>query len=460
MRNKGFFWFLTILVAIVCVYQISFTFVVNRVEKDAEKFAAEQVDSLKNSVSSLEDKTVVLPNGRALQLDNTEAEDIATNYYTNEYLSSRGDKKVSWTGATYNEAKSRGINLGLDLKGGMSVTLEVSIPDLVKNEVVNPRNARFVVPYEKAVAQYRSSGGDFIDLFIAEYSKANSGRDLIDDFYSSSNSEILARNASNEEVETYLRNKVAESLDGVENIMNRRINQFGVAQPNIQKDANSNRIYIELPGVKDKNTVRQKLQSTANLEFFETHPNVTFGSFIEQAEKLLNEKYGVKKESTAGDTEPLNLDLASDNTPDSTDNQDTSVDTTENKPLLAFDDTTEQISSDDTTAVDQIDPNTSVLFSKVAQLGDFSGSFHTEILLYAEMKDTSAIGRMFRDKDVKALLPVSNVKFMWASSPQTFDFKNQPSKKAYALHAIKIPDNGRAAINGNDIDRASQDFDG
>lgn len=451
MRNKGFFWFLTILVAIVCVYQISFTFVVNRVEQSAEKFANEQLDSLKASIQDAEDKTIDLPNGRSLTLDNIEAEDIIVNFYTNAYLIDKGDKKVSWTGATYNEAKNRSINLGLDLKGGMSVTLEVSIPDLVKNEAVNPRNARFSKPYENAVATYRSKGGDFIDVFVAEYRKTNKDRKLIDDFYSSANNDILDRDASDDKVISYLREKVSSSLSGVENIMNRRINQFGVAQPNIQKDANANRIYIELPGVKDKNTVRLKLQSTANLEFFETHNSFEFISFIEEANKLLNAKFGVKKEAKDDLTLTLESEVAEnieeeDATLDFDGLAETEKDATETDEI--------KINTEE-----EIDPETSVLFSRVTQMGMFAPDQHNEILLYAESKDTASIGKMLRDRDVQALLPVSNVKFVWASSSITFDFQNGPSRKAFALHAIKIPETGRALINGNDIDRAMQDFD-
>ena len=448
MRNKGFFWFLTILVAIVCVYQISFTFVVNRVEKSADKFANEQLDSLKNAVQNQEDKTILLPNGRSIELNGIEAEDIIVNFYTNAYLIEKGDKKVSWTGATYNEAKNRSINLGLDLKGGMSVTLEVSIPDLVKNEAVNPRNARFAVPYEKAVSRYRSSGGDFIDIFVSEYRKTNKDRKLIDDFYSSANSEMLARDASDNDVVKYLRDKVTSSLSGVENIMNRRINQFGVAQPNIQKDANTNRIYIELPGVKDKNTVRQKLQSTANLEFYETYHNVEFISFLEEANKLLNQKFGDKKT----DSDALSLDLNSND-------KDVALD---EAPLLNLSDSTDTEETDSlklaTDEAEQIDPSTSVLYKNVVQMG-FFGQDHSEILLYAQAKDTASIGKFLRDRDVQAILPVQNVRFMWSSTPIKFDVQNKPAINAFALHAIKIPENGRAYIDGNDIDRAAQDFD-
>lgn len=442
MRNKGFFWFLTVLVAIVCIYQISFTFTVNNVEKQAEKHAISQLDSLKASVSDSEDKTVILPNGNSVTLNNVEAEDVILNYYTQEYLIEKGDKSVSWNGATYNEAKSRSINLGLDLKGGMSVTLEVSIPGLIENEAVNPRNARFAKPFEKATAIYRSQGGDFIDIFAREYRTFNKDRKLVDDFYSSANNDVLTRDASDEKVISYLRDKVSASLSGVENIMNRRINQFGVAQPNIQKDANSNRIYIELPGVKDKNTVRRKLQSTANLEFFETHHNVLFLGFIDEANKVLSVKYGEIKEETK-EEENLAVELETQTTSDAIALEDEAQEEEELK--IETEESTEQQGT--------------TLVSKILQFGDYAQDRHNEILFYAQSKDTASISRMLREREVQMLLPVSNVKFMWASTPMKFTPKDSPSKNGFALHAIKIPENGRALIDGNDIDRAMQDFD-
>jgi SecD/SecF fusion protein len=454
MRNKGFFWFITILVAIVCVFQISYTFVTNRVEKSADKYAFEQLDSLKAVVKDSIDKTVLLPNGRSIVLDNIESEDIISNYFTNAYLIEQGNKKAAWTGATYNEAKNRSINLGLDLKGGMSVTLEISIPDLIKNEAANPRNSKFAKPYEAAEKSYRTNGGDFINVFVDEYKKANKGRNLIDDFYSGANAELLARDASDNDVVAYLRKKVKSSLSGVENIMNRRINQFGVAQPNIQKDENANRVYIELPGVKDKNTVRQKLQSTANLEFFETHHNVIFNDFLTKADKLLTEKFGDAPKKTDSDVIDLNLDGANDAAvPEDAAASDDLV-------LNLDKDTTK--SEQDSLKLDEtesIDAESTVLFKNIVQSGYFDPNQHSEVLFFYQSKDTATVGKYLRDKDVVALLPVNNVVFMWASTPTKFEPKNAPTIEAYALHAIKVPETGRAHIQGNDIDNARQDFD-
>ena len=140
------------------------------------------MDSIKALANESGEQTIVLPNGRAVTPGTQESDDIILNFYTNSYLIDKGDQPVTWTGATYNEAKNRSINLGLDLKGGMSVTLEVSIPDLVKNEAVNPKGSKFARPYEKALKDYQTKGGDFIDLFVAAYKEMNGDRELIRDF--------------------------------------------------------------------------------------------------------------------------------------------------------------------------------------------------------------------------------------------------------------------------------------
>jgi SecD/SecF fusion protein len=159
----------------------------------------------------------------------------------------------------------------------------------------------------------------------------------------------------------------------------------------------------------------------------------------------LNKKYGTEKE----EDKELNLDLA-DNAAD-------------DAPILDLNSEDTTSTENDSLKIDDksdepVDQSTSVLYKNVVQMGSFTQD-HSEILLYAQSKDTASIGKLLRDKEVQALLPVSNVRFMWASTPVKFDVKDKPSIDGYALHAIKIPENGRAYINGNDIDNAGQDFD-
>ena len=451
MRNKGFFWFLTIVVAVVCVYQISYTFVTNRVENEADAYAIEQLDSLKSLINETGEEAIVLPNGRVVDLNNQESEDIILNFYTNAYLIEKGDQKVSWTGATFNESKNRSINLGLDLKGGMSVTLEVSIPELVRSEAINPRGSKFARPYDKALNEYHTKGGDFVDLFVKAYREFNDDRKLAKDFNSSSN-ESLSSESSDEEVINYLKKRVKGSLKGVENIMNRRINQFGVAQPNIQIDEERNRIYIELPGVKDKNTVRQKLQSTANLEFFETYDNKSFNTFIEQADKILFEKYGDKSVVENEIKLDLNLDEELGNTVTSDVAQDT-LNATDDLLLNLDNDSTDVAS----TLSDSLAPRQTILGNYILAPAQMNPNGHFDILLYALSNDTAKIGSLLREKAVRDVYPFVDVRFLWASNPVSFG--ENGDIKGYALHAIRVPESGKSPVGGNDIDRASQDYD-
>ena len=460
MRNKGFFWFLTIAIAVVCVYQISYTFVTNRVENEADVYAQEQLDSLRNTLSTNGESTVTLPNGRTVSIDGQESEDIILNFYTNAYLIDKGDKKVTWTGATYNESKNRSINLGLDLKGGMSVTLEVSIPDLVKSEAVNPRGSKFAKPYEEALETYQTHGGDFVDLFVSSYKKLNGDRKLVRDFYSSSSDE-LNKESTDDQVITFLKERVKGSLSGVENIMNRRINQFGVAQPNIQKDEQSNRIYIELPGVKDKNTVRQKLQSTANLEFFETYDNKSFTDFINRADEVLYAKYG-KEESKDTETD-LSLNLDGETTPvsDSTtltlaDNQQdsTKADGSADLSLNLGGDSSETA---EPLKADSLSPAKTILGKYILAPASTNPNGHFDVLFYALSKDTATIGSLLREREVRELYPFLDVRFMWASNPTKFGENGEIN--GYALHAIRVPESGKAPVGGSDIDNARQGYD-
>lgn len=451
MRNKGFFWFLTITISIVCLYQISFTFESHSVEKQAAKYADAQVDSVRNALKTSGEDAVSLPNGETYSMKDAGSMDLVKNYYTNAYLISNGDKKVAWNGATYNECKNKSINLGLDLKGGMSVTLAVSVSDVVKNEAVNAQGSRFKVPYEEALNKYNAEGGDFIQLFITSFKKHNPDRTLVSAFYSASN-ESLKKDASDSDVAKYLEKRISGSLTGIQEVMNRRINQFGVAEPNIQLDENTNRIYIELPGVKDENTVRRKLQSTANLQFFETYDNKRFISFFSEADKILAEKYG-KDDKTKADT---SLNLLSSTKTDSTKAK---KDTSSNVLSLNLDGDSSTTANADVKDTSKIDAKNSILGKYILTSGQSFQNGFSDILLYATENDTAKLSKLLNEPAVKAVYPFNDVKFLWSSTPFKFTMKDKGSAGGYSLHAVKIPESGKAPVGGNDIKKASQSYD-
>jgi SecD/SecF fusion protein len=426
MRLKGFFWFLTITLIVVCVYQLSFTWVATNVENDAEKTATAIANQFKKKAAETGDSTAVY--GVTIHFDSPEGFELAKASIMNNILKdkSEGDQGVyPIIGSSFKVVKKRSLAFGLDLVGGMSVTLEISIPELVKSHAKNPRDLKFIKPFEKAVYIHNSKGGDFLSTFIDSYKKANGNLPLS----YALKGEGLGIKSTDAEVESYFRKLVASSLDGVEQIMSRRINQFGVAQPNIQKDLTSNRLYIELPGVQDENTVAQKLQSTANLEFFETY-----------AMSMIQTQWA----------EAANISLR----------DEVNVD-----ELLAETDST----STDSTKVDSLKKSDETLSltsnggqkKGLAQLLQSRGNLDFEMgFAFADDKpennDKAKIDEILKRKDLMSVFP-PDLKFMWSAQPE--EVSEKIKKKAYILYACRVPEGGKARVNGSHIDKAQTGYD-
>ena len=305
------------------------------------------------------------------------------------------------------------------------MTLEISIPELVKSHAKNPRDLKFVKPFEKAVYVHNSKGGDFLSTFIDFYKKANGNLPLS----YALKGEGLGIKSTDAEVESYFRKLVASSLVGVEQIMSRRINQFGVAQPNIQKDLTSNRLYIELPGVQDENTVAQKLQSTANLEFFETYTmSMVQTQWAEAANISLRDEVNVE-------------DLLADS--DSTSADSSKVDSLKkgNESLSLT--------------------NNAGQKKGLAQLLQSRGNLDFEMGFAfsddnPEKNDKAKIDEILKRKDVISVFP-SDLKFMWSAQPE--EVSEKIKKKAYILYACRVPEGGKARVNGSHIDKAQTGYD-
>lgn len=412
MRNKGFFWFLTILLTAVCLYQLSFTFVSNSVEKKSEKEANERVADLKTKAATTGD-SALLPNGTYVDFSQPEGEALAKAAFINQILKEKADNKVFPVfGSTFSETKKRSLAFGLDLVGGMSVTLEVSIPELVKNYARNPRDLQFKKPFESALNKHNSQGVDFISTFIKENKKFNNGMPVVR-LFATTETDGLGMKSTDDEVEAYFRKVASSSMDGVEQIMSKRINQFGVAQPNIQKDAVNNRLYIELPGVQDEATVASKLQSTANLQFFETYFPSEIGGQWQQATVVSRSKEIIVEDVVA--------------VADSTD-------TTKAKSL-------ESLSS--------LGGSQKGLSDYVKPAGDYA-------MGYVSSEDKSAVDLILKRNDVMSLFP-EDLKFMWSADLEEVAVNSK--EKAYTLYAIRVPDNGKARVGGKDVKTASTGYD-
>ena len=408
MRLKGFFWFLTILLTVVCVYQLSFTWVASNVEKKAEKEAVLKVNQLKEQVKTTKD-SVLLPNNTYVDFKSPEDEDLAKSAFINEILREKGEKPVyPVIGSTFSEVKKRSLAFGLDLVGGMSVSLEISTPDLIKNHAKNPKDLRFLKTFEKAQSICNNNGGDFLTVFINTHKEMNKGLPLNYLF----KGESIGVKSTDEDVEKYFRKLIGSSMDGVEQIMSRRINQFGVAQPNIQRDAATNRLYIELPGVQDENTVAEKLQSTANLEFYETYQLSQFQIQWQEASRLSTQK-----------EQKLTLDIE--------------------------EDTTKAEKKEDLSLTSLSSTKTKGLSDLITPVGDYAVG-------YVESANKVAVQTLLRRKDIVAALPQDLI-LMFSADPEKIDDKS--NKTAYFIYAIKVPESGKARVRGEHISKASTGYD-
>ena len=243
MQSKGFIKLVAILLAIACVYQLTFSLKTRSVEKDAVEYAA------------------------AFPAE----EQVAMEQY---YLDSIQNKVVYNIGIaqfTYKQCKEKEINLGLDLKGGMNVMLEIQVEDVVKSLAGESKNdPAFVAAIEAAAQALKEGTGDYIGTFAEAYAQSSNGGKLVDIFLSPDRKDITP-GMSDDEVVKILRQETEDAISASFNIIRSRIDHFGVMQPNIQRLPNSNRILVELPGIKEPERVRKLLQGTASLEFWTTY---------------------------------------------------------------------------------------------------------------------------------------------------------------------------------------------
>ena len=303
MKNKGLILFFTILIALVCIYCLSFSFASWRVENKAAKFAndptaIEEVKKAANGDVMLEKHLV----------------DSLVDARTRQYLTGMNDSTV-YLGNTYKQCKYKELNLGLDLKGGMNVTLEVSIPDAVKSLATNTGDQLFKNAFEKAQTEYaKTVNGDFIDIFVKNFNAEKKALNLNNAnlrTYFGDRSGL--KNASDDDIISFIRKESNEIVDRTFKILRTRIDRFGVAQPNLQM-LQGGRILVELPGVKEPERVTDLLKSTAKLEFWEVYNDVVGGKSIQQrfaeADAKLAQELQAKKEAAPKSEADTALDAA------------------------------------------------------------------------------------------------------------------------------------------------------
>src|SRR5688572_14722347 len=261
MQSKGAIKFFAIVLAIVCVYQLSFTLVTRLVENKAKSLTKGDDQAYLNYIDSISKQPVY-------------------NLFVKNY--------------TYQECKERELNLGLDLKGGMNVTLEVSVVDLIRSMANNSQDPTFVKALSDAQALQKTSQKDFVTLFGEAFQAIDPNAKLAAIFSTMDLQDRVTFNSTNEEVLSIIKAESDAAISRSFNILRTRIDKFGVSQPNIQQ-LGSGRILIELPGVKEPERVRKLLQGTAKLEFWETYENKDAFNYLNSINEAL--KTSGKKDS-------------------------------------------------------------------------------------------------------------------------------------------------------------------
>ncbi len=279
MQNKGAIKFFAIALALVCLFQLSFTFFSKRVESKARKYARNE-----EAVQQAKE----LAKGNAV-LETTILDSIAKarEAYYLDSIANQPVYNILVRKYTYQEVKERELNLGLDLKGGMNVTMEVSVVDIVRALADNSDNPVFVQAIQKAIEKQRNSQEDFVTLFGQSFKEIDPNAKLAAIFNTVDLKDRVNFNSTNDEVLKVIKEETNGAIDRTFNILRTRIDRFGVAQPNIQKMSTAGRILVELPGIKEPARVRKLLQGTAQLEFWETYQFADLVTYFEDANKRL-----------------------------------------------------------------------------------------------------------------------------------------------------------------------------
>ncbi len=445
MQLKGLVRFFTILLIVYSLYQLSFTWFVKNHEKKMEASAKSYV---KKTYESALDK---FPGNKDSQLVYQEFLDKEYNERLKRLLDSTKDVTVTYgiNGAvSYQKAKEEELNLGLDLQGGMNVTMEVEMTGLIRSLSNNSKDPNFSAAIVNADKRKANSGDDFVTLFISEYRKLEKDRPLATLFAAASNGEIDIKSPDSR-VESYIRKSADDAFDRTFKVLRTRIDQFGVAQPNINPNKSKGTIEVELPGIKDKERVRKYLQSTANLQFWElyTLQDANYGSGWQRFIDAFNIKYGGAKDTTA------KVDTAA--KPDTAGNTIAKTDTSKTKGLA--DELTTGDNTDTTGKTAGLD-NSTVSIEKYIQFFQPGRNEKGEISYPAaigsiQIKDSS----LFREylTEFRANFP-SDVVFAYGIAEK--DAKGR-SGKTIPLYALKTYGRPTAKLEGDAISNASQDFD-
>jgi len=401
MQNKAAIIVLAIALGLVSIYQLSFTGATYMVRKDAKEYAK----------GNLVKETQYL-----------------------DSISTLTKEQWSFLGYTFKEVQKKELNLGLDLKGGMNVILEVSVEDILRALSNYNQDKAFTEAIARAKQMQRESQADFLTLFGRAFQEIDPNAKLASIFGTVDLRDKVNFNSTNQEVLDVLDEEVDVAITNAFNILRTRIDRFGVVQPNITALATKGRILIELPGQTDPARVRELLQGTANLEFWETYENNEIIGYLSAANDLLKEIQANAEIKPVASTDPQTV---------------ISDTTKESKSLLDIleKDTTAAIEATTREQFALQNPVFGILSPRVTPEGQ---PLPSSMIGLASSKDTARVNRMLNMNQVKALFP-RDLKLMWSQNPYKYD----PTETLYELHAIKITTrDGRPPLDGDVITSA------
>ena len=400
MQNKGFVKFLAVALTLICLFYLSFGFVTKYVEDKAAKMGEQEAELYLDSLNS-------------------------TPFYLGNY--------------TLKDCRETGIGLGLDLKGGMNVILEVSVPEVVKTLADHKTDEAFLKSVSEAAKEAQESQSDFITLFVKAYKKNAPGKPLATIFATQQLKGKVNTNSSDAEVEKVLRESVDEAVDNSFLVLRTRIDRFGVVQPNIQKiEGQSGRIMVELPGIKEPERVRKLLQGSANLEFWETYDAPQVAPYLSQLNAALRNGGVVATDSVQADTTAVAETEQVEEKVDSSKNA-TSVLAQVNKGDEAA------VASKATEAAKKENPLFAMLQPTGAQRGCMVG--------LAQALDTAEINALLNSEVAKQIFP-ADLSLKWGVKSM------DKAGKIFELYAIRTTgQNGRAPLEGEVVTEAKDEFD-
>jgi len=401
MQNKGFVKFIAIVLTLICLFYLSFSFVTSNVESKAEKYGKAQAAKLASA-----DMTPV-------------QKDSIAEVAEKQYLDSIGDKPVYLGWKSYKECQALQIGLGLDLKGGMNVILEVSMPDVVKNLAGNTQDPTFNEAVNEADKEANKGKGDFVDLFVKKYQEKAGENKLGALFAAKLKDKNITYNSTDKEVAKALEDEIKVAVENSHKVVRTRIDRFGVAQPNIQVlqgKGQMGQIMVELPGIKDPERVSKLLRGSANLEFWETYDYSAVSPLIAGLNDLTTTSVGGAA------------------------------------PVVA-----------DTTAADTAAAVAAATPAKSEQKAD--GKRLSDLIMqnpygsgcvvgYVLPKDTADVNRIIYSAAAKAKLPKDLV-LAWGEKAEPLGDRN--GQPMYALYALKAT-NGKPAMSGDVVTTATDEF--